>query len=105
MADLVHVEDMVKRLQDQKGVIGVLIADGSGVPVRTTMDHDMSTQYGFLSSELSRKARSLLKGALPEDDLLCVRLRSTENVEIIVAPDFMKDKGLSLVTVQKPDAS
>lgn len=105
MTDQNNIDDMVKQLTNQKGVLGVVVSDSSGVPIRTTVTAETSTRYAAMAAELSKKARSLLRGVDPEDDLLCLRLRSSKNIEYILAPDFMKEQGLSLLAVQKPDTT
>jgi dynein light chain roadblock-type len=99
--ELANVEEMLNRLSSQKGVVGVLVADMAGVPVRSTMDPENSTLYAAMASELARKAREFLRCVAPDDDLNFLRLRSTRK-EIIVAHSFDHDQGLSLVVVQEP---
>lgn len=43
-SDLATVEETVKRLSSHKGVLGVLVINGDGVPIRSTLEHELSFQ-------------------------------------------------------------
>ena len=99
--EVAQVEEMVKRLSDQKGVLGVIIANGEGTPIRSTMEPEQTVQYSGLAAALARQARSLVREVAPDDDLQFLRLRSNGR-EIMIAPQFDKDSQLSLMVVQDP---
>lgn len=101
MVELANVEEMVKRLSDQKGVMGVVIANGQGVPIRSTMENDKSIQYGALVAQISKQARSFVREVSPEDDLDYIRLRS-KGKEVIIAPNFDGQHKMSLTVIQNP---
>jgi dynein light chain roadblock-type len=101
MGDVALVEETVKRLSSYKGVVGVLIVNGEGIPVRSTMENDMSVQFGAMAAQLARQARGLVREAAPEDELEFVRLRSKRR-EVMIAPCYDKEQRLSLVVVQDP---
>jgi dynein light chain roadblock-type len=102
MADLVVVEETLKRLSTHKGVEGVLVADGDGVPIRSTMDHEQAVKYAALTARITRQARSLVREAAADDELQYLRLR-TKNREIMIASNYDREQNLSLVVVQKPN--
>jgi dynein light chain roadblock-type len=102
MYEVAQVEEMVKRLSDQRGVLGVVVADGAGVPVRSTMDPAAATTHAAMAARLAAAARAAAREVAPGDDLRFVRLRCGGR-EIIVAPDFDKDNGMSLTVVQNPN--
>jgi len=102
MVEIAQVEEMVKRLSDQKGVLGVTISNGEGVPIRSTMDPEQATQYSTLVAKLSAQSRAFVRELAPEDDLQFLRLRSNGK-EVMIAPNFDKEHKLSLTVVQNPN--
>jgi len=48
MAEVNVVEQTVKRLSSHKGIEGILILSGDGIPIRSTLDSDLSVQYAGL---------------------------------------------------------
>ena len=95
-----EVEETLKRISSHKGVQGILIVNSEGIPVRTTMDHSVCTQYAALITQLAAKARSCVRDLDPQNDLTFLRVR-TKKHEIMVAPD----KDFILVVVQNPNTS
>lgn len=98
MAD---VEEIVKRLQSQKGVTGVIIMDNFGKnialvlwnlfpflgrTVRSTFDEETSAQHADLLHQLSEKSKNVVKELDQTNDLTFLRLRTKTN-EIMIAPD------------------
>lgn len=101
MVEIAQVEEMVKRLSDQKGVLGVIISNREGVSIRSTMDPEQSTQYSTLVAGLANQARAFVREVGPEDDLQFLRVRSNGK-EVIIAPNFDKEHHLTLTVVQNP---
>jgi len=95
------VEEMVKRLSDQKGVTGVIILNGKGIPIRSTLDAERSTHYSGLVARLAAQARGFVREMEPADDLQFLRLRSNGR-EVMIAPNFDTEQNLSLVVIQDP---
>jgi dynein light chain roadblock-type len=95
-----EVEETLKRISSHKGVIGILIVNSEGIPVRTTMDHATCTQYAALITQLSQKSRSCVRDLDPQNDLTFLRVR-TKKHEIMIAPD----KDFILVVVQNPNTA
>ena len=48
MADILVVEETLKRISSHKGIFGVVILNGDGIPLRTTLDNTLSVQYAAL---------------------------------------------------------
>jgi dynein light chain roadblock-type len=57
----------------------------AGIPIKTTMDNTTTVQYAGLISQLSDKARSVVRDLDPSNDLTFLRIRSKKH-EIMVAP-------------------
>lgn len=89
MVDVAAVEETVKRLASHKGVVGIAIVNGDGVPIRTTLDPELATQYAALVSQLVLKARFMVRELAADgtDDLQFLRVRSKRH-EIMIAPGF-----------------
>ena len=61
-----EVEETLKRLQGHKGVIGVVIVNQDGIPIRTTFDQAVTVQYAGLLTQLCSKARSAVRELDPQ---------------------------------------
>lgn len=69
----------------------------AGIPVKSTLDNSTTVQYAGLMSQLSDKARSVVRDLDPGNDLTFLRVRSKKH-EIMVAPD----KDFILIVIQNP---
>ncbi|KDR18463.1 dynein light chain roadblock-type 2 [Zootermopsis nevadensis] len=92
-----EVEETMKRIQSHKGVLGTIVVNSEGIPIKTTMDNTTTVQYAGLISQLSDKARSVVRDLDPTNDLTFLRIRSRKH-EIMVAPD----KEFILIVIQNP---
>ncbi|XP_060525441.1 dynein light chain roadblock-type 2 [Cylas formicarius] len=92
-----EVEETMKRIQSHKGVIGTIVVNSEGIPIKTTLDNTTTVQYAGLISSLADKARSVVRDLDPSNDLTFLRIRSKKH-EIMVAPD----KEFILIVVQNP---
>ncbi|CAH1114617.1 unnamed protein product [Psylliodes chrysocephalus] len=92
-----EVEETMKRIQSHKGIVGTIIVNSEGVPIKTTLDNTTTVQYAGLISSLADKARSVVRDLDPSNDLTFLRIRSKKH-EIMVAPD----KEFILIVVQNP---
>nr|XP_010978778.2 dynein light chain roadblock-type 2 isoform X1 [Camelus dromedarius] len=94
---MAEVEETLKRIQSHKGVIGTMVVNAEGIPIRTTLDNSMTVQYAGLLHQLTMKARSTVRDIDPQNDLTFLRIRSKKH-EIMVAPD----KEYLLIVIQNP---
>jgi len=81
-----EVEECLKRVQSHKGVIGIIVVNVEGIPIRTTLDNSTTVQYAGLFHQLTAKARSTVRDIDPQNDLTFLRIR-TKKHEVMVAPD------------------
>lgn len=92
-----EVDDRIARIQQHKGVIGLLIVtykdaeeDGKeGVPVfvKCTMKQSEETKkYGVFLSKLAIYARNLIRDLNPKNDLTFLRVQC-KKYEMMIAPD------------------
>ncbi|KAG0167426.1 hypothetical protein DFQ28_006099 [Apophysomyces sp. BC1034] len=54
----IEIDETLKRLTNRKGVKGVVILNGDGQAIRSTLDTDLTKQYGKLISALVQQARA-----------------------------------------------
>merc|ERR1739848_581977 len=92
MAD---VEAAMKRIQSHKGVIGFIIINNEGIPIRTSLDNSTTVQYAQLIIQLTKKSRSVVRDLDPQDNLRFLRFQSNKH-EIMIAPE----KDYLLVVIQ-----
>ncbi|KAL3895136.1 MAG: hypothetical protein SGCHY_004880 [Lobulomycetales sp.] len=93
-----EVEETIKRLSSHKGVEGIVVVNMEGIPIRTTLDHDKTVQHAALITQLTAKAKSVVRDLDPQNDLTFLRIRSKKH-EIMVAPD----KDYILIVLQNPN--
>ncbi|KAI5704890.1 dynein light chain roadblock-type 2 [Diaphorina citri] len=92
-----EIEETLKRIQSHRGVAGVIVINGDGIPIKTTLDNQTTVQYAGLVSQLVDKAKSVVREIDATNDLTFLRLRSKKN-EIMIAPD----KQFILIVIQTP---
>ncbi|KAF7637400.1 hypothetical protein Mgra_00003145 [Meloidogyne graminicola] len=76
----------IKRIQSQKGVVGVIIMDNLGRAIRSTLDDEATNQHSLLLHQLCDKSKMTVKDMDSTNDLTFLRLRTKKN-EILLAPD------------------
>mmetsp|Transcript_20752 Transcript_20752/g.44992 ORF Transcript_20752/g.44992 Transcript_20752/m.44992 type:complete len:101 (+) Transcript_20752:172-474(+) len=94
-----EVEETINRIRTHKGVIGIVIVNAEGVPIRSTFESKQTLQYSSLISQLALKARSIVRDLDPQNDLTFLRIRAKQH-EIMVAPD----REYILIVIQDPNA-
>lgn len=90
-----HVEQILDRIQVQKGVVGLIIVNQDGMPVRSTLDNSSTLQYVNMCKSLCGIARGVVRDTDPTNDLVILRVR-TKKHEVIMAPDH----GQYLIVIQ-----
>ncbi|KAI9589372.1 hypothetical protein GQX74_007541 [Glossina fuscipes] len=81
-----EVEETLKRIQSHKGVVGTIVVNKEGIPVKSTLDNTTTVQYADLMSQLTDKARSVVRDLDPSNNLTFLRVRSKKH-EIMMAPN------------------
>jgi len=81
-----EVEETLKRLVQHKAVIGTIVVNCEGIPIKSTLDNHTTTQYSGLINQLVDQAKTMFKEIDPSNDLTFMRLRTRKH-EIMVAPD------------------
>ncbi|XP_065177193.1 dynein light chain roadblock-type 2-like isoform X1 [Sycon ciliatum] len=80
------VDEIIKRMQKHKGVVGLVVVNDEGIPVRTTLDNATTVQYSGLIQQLVAKSRGVIRDLDPVNDLCFLRVKSKKH-EIMVAPE------------------
>jgi len=62
-------EKILDRIQNQRGVNGLIVVNADGVPIRSSMDNGTTQQYISLSKTLAKLARSVVRDVDPMNDL------------------------------------
>lgn len=81
-----EVEETIKRIQAHKGVMGVIIVNHEGIPIKTSLDNATSVLYSGLIGQLTEKAKNVVREMDSTNELSFLRLRSRRH-EILIAPD------------------
>ena len=71
-----EVEETLKRLVSQKGVIGCIVVNNEGVPIKSTLDNATTVQYSRLLNNLVDQAKTMFKELNPTNDLTFLRIRT-----------------------------
>ncbi|KAI8643712.1 hypothetical protein BD408DRAFT_414424 [Parasitella parasitica] len=93
----IEVDETLKRISSRKGVKAVVILKNEGQVVRSTLDQELSKQYGHLISALVQQTRTTIATLDDQNELTFMRVR-TKKHEIMVAPDHE----YLLVVIQNP---
>ena len=70
-------------------MIGIIIINSESIPIRSTLDASISTNYAAHIMSLATKARSAVRNLDPQNDLTFLRIRSKKH-EILVAPEKVR---------------
>ncbi|KAL8425681.1 hypothetical protein ACSSS7_008345 [Eimeria intestinalis] len=83
---MAEVEETLNRIKTHKGVRGVVVLGGDGAILRSSFDAAQTAAYAGAASQLTERARSLIRDLDPQNDVTFLRVRSKKH-EILVAPD------------------
>ncbi|KAL1927511.1 hypothetical protein VTP01DRAFT_3748 [Rhizomucor pusillus] len=100
MVSTAEIDETLKRLSSRKGVKAVVILNSEGQAIRSTMNEELTKQYGQLISALVTQARTTVSTLDDQNDLTFLRVR-TKKHEIMIAPD----REYLLIVVQNPAES
>ncbi|KAM8892352.1 dynein light chain roadblock-type 2-like [Spinachia spinachia] len=91
-----EVEETLKRIEANKDVIGTIVVNTEGIPIRTTLDNSTTVVYAELLRHLTMKARNTVRDIDPQNDICFLRMR-TKKHDILVAPE----NNFLLIVIQK----
>lgn len=96
-----EIDNLMKGLGNLTGVVGTMIMNANGLPIRTTFRDAEAVHYAGLISELLRKSKSTVEPLLG-GQVDVIRIRSHKH-EIIITPSDTKSD-LILIVVQDATA-
>ena len=88
-------EQKFQELSSAKNVIGVIILNVDGAPIKTSLDQQSTNTYSELAYNLVKQTRDLIQVADATNDTKFLRLTTKRN-EIMVSPDVQ----YTLVVIQ-----
>eukprot|EP00755_Sulcionema_specki_P001938 Sspe_Gene.117765::Locus_109669_Transcript_1_1_Confidence_1.000_Length_411::g.117765::m.117765/K10419/DYNLRB, DNCL2; dynein light chain roadblock-type len=95
------VDEVVRKINKEKGVKGFIIINSEGIPIKDSFDEVepkmLTIHYAALITSMVAKARAAIRDLDVTNELTFLRLRSKKN-EILVAPD----KDYILIVIQEP---
>ncbi|EFJ31121.1 hypothetical protein SELMODRAFT_88969, partial [Selaginella moellendorffii] len=78
-------EETLKSISSHKGIVGTILTDSLGIPIKSSMDHATTTQYARYVALIVMKSKNLAADIEPTDTMMLVRVR-TKLHELIVVP-------------------
>ena len=89
------IDDMINKTKNMKGVEGIIISDVDGIPIKSTLEEDITYYYSTCASMFVKTCIESMKELIKEDVTL-IRMRTKLN-EIIISPE----KDFIFIVVQK----
>ncbi|XP_037111105.1 dynein light chain roadblock-type 2-like isoform X3 [Syngnathus acus] len=97
---MAEVEETLQRIEANGSVMGVIVVNADGLPIRSTFESSKASKYADILRRLTAMARSMVRNVDPQDDLIVMRL-STKNQEVMVA----QENSYHLILVQRLERS
>uniref|UniRef100_A0A8C6SB92 Dynein light chain roadblock n=1 Tax=Neogobius melanostomus TaxID=47308 RepID=A0A8C6SB92_9GOBI len=79
------VEETLRRIEAHDGVVGTIVVNPEGLPIRTTMENSTTAHIAGLLRNFTMKAWSTVRDIDPTNGLTYIRI-CTRIHEIMVAP-------------------
>ena len=83
-----EVEETLKRLVGHKGVIGTIVVNNEGVPIKSTLDNATTVQYSGLLNNLVDQAKTMFKELDPTNDLTFLRIRTKVSLVTVLSSSW-----------------
>ncbi|KAM8717505.1 hypothetical protein ACLKA7_004233 [Drosophila subpalustris] len=80
-----EVEEMLKRFMGLKNIVGVIVVDYDGIPIKTTLENQQSVHYAAHMQTLTEKARQVILDLDATNEFVAMRMRTTY-FEIMLMP-------------------
>ncbi|XP_030557104.1 dynein light chain roadblock-type 2 [Drosophila novamexicana] len=92
-----EVEEMLKRYQGIKNIVGIIVVDNDGIAIKSTLDNQMSVHYAGHMQTLTEKARQVILDLDAANEFISMRMR-TSYFEIMLMPH----DNFFIVVIQNP---
>ncbi|EDW53980.1 dynein light chain roadblock-type 1 [Drosophila sechellia] len=80
-----EVEELLKRFQSMKNVTGIVVVDNDGIPIKTTLEYNLTLHYAALMQTVREKARQVVLDLDATNEFTFLRLRTEQN-EVLLCP-------------------
>lgn len=80
-----EVEEMLKRFQNIKNIIGIVVADYDGIPIKSTLENVQSVHLACHMHLLTEKARQVILDLDATNEFVSMRMR-TSYFEMMLMP-------------------
>ncbi|KAH8240554.1 dynein light chain roadblock-type 2 [Drosophila bipectinata] len=81
-----EVEEMLKRFQNFKNVVGIMVIDNDGIPIKTTMEYNLTLHYAAVMQTLREKAQQVVLDLDATNEFTFLRLRTLMH-EVLLCPE------------------
>ncbi|CAI6367457.1 unnamed protein product [Macrosiphum euphorbiae] len=83
-------EEIVKRIQSQNGVVGLIVVNNNGDPITSTFDDRSSVRHSEMMMKLADNAKRFIRNLDPSNELTVLQMGSKKR-EVVLAPgkDFI----------------
>lgn len=92
-----EVEEMLKRFQLVKNIIGIVVTDYDGIPIKSTVENQLAVHLSAHMHTLVEKARQVILDLDATNEFTMMRMRTTY-FEIILRPS----ENYFIVILQNP---
>ncbi|XP_068159460.1 dynein light chain roadblock-type 2 [Drosophila tropicalis] len=92
-----EIEEIMKRFQNYPNVVGIIIVDLFAIPIKTTLDYNLTVHYATLVSNLLSKASKMVHSLDMTNELTSIRLRTSKH-EVIIVPE----ENFFIIVLQNP---
>ncbi|XP_016994138.1 dynein light chain roadblock-type 2 [Drosophila takahashii] len=80
-----EVEELLKRFQSMKNIIGIVVVDNDGIPIKTTLEYNQTLHYAALMQTVREKARQVVLDMDATNEFTFLRLRTLQH-ELMLCP-------------------
>ncbi|KAH8281396.1 hypothetical protein KR054_000275 [Drosophila jambulina] len=80
-----EVEELLKRIQALKNVTGIMVVDNDGIPIKTTLEYNLTLHYAALMQMLREKARQVVQDLDATNEFTFLRMRTLLH-EVLLCP-------------------
>ncbi|EDV31294.1 uncharacterized protein Dana_GF15283 [Drosophila ananassae] len=81
-----EVEEMLKRFQNFKNIVGIMVIDNDGIPIKTTMEYNLTLHYAAVMQTLREKAQQVVLDLDATNEFTFLRLRTLRH-EVLLCPE------------------
>ncbi|XP_037711543.1 dynein light chain roadblock-type 1 [Drosophila subpulchrella] len=92
-----EVEELLKRFQSFKNIIGIIVVDNDGIPIKTTLEYNLTLHYAAVMQAVREKARQVVLDLDATNEFTFLRLRTLLH-EVMLCPQ----EDYFIVVLQSP---